>query len=200
MKSIVSKKTDFTLIKRAAALFAVLFVVALLLVTEHFVEDAVTPEEVHGAAPRQNVGSEPGALAPGFTVPDLNGRRVSLADYRGQVVVINLWATWCAPCRIEMPSIEKMHRRFRSAGLTVLAVSLDKGRDEEVRKFVEERQLSFPVLIDNEQQVEGLYQTISIPTTYVIDRQGRVAARVDGAKNWESEETFKALQLLLDMG
>ncbi|MCH6580742.1 MAG: TlpA family protein disulfide reductase, partial [Nitrospinae bacterium] len=94
--------------------------------------------------------------------------------------------------------LENLYRRFRSEGLEILAVSLDKGSSTDpVQKFVDEYQLSFPVLVDPDGQVEGLYNTFTIPTTYVIDRKGMVVAEVDGAKNWESQETFEALEYLL---
>ena len=135
--------------------------------------------------------------APGFTARNLKGNRVRLADHRGQVIILNLWATWCGPCRVEMPGLENLYRRFRSEGLEILAVSLDKGSTDKVQEFADQYQLSFPVLVDPDGEVEGLYDTFTIPTTYVIDKKGMVVAEVDGAKNWESEETFQALEYLL---
>lgn len=199
MKSIALKKKDFTLTRQYAVLFALLFVVALLLFTEHFFENAVTVDEVKDGRTREQVKSEVGFLAPEFTVRSLDGRRVRLSDFKGRVVVLNLWATWCAPCRVEMPSIENLYRRFRSEGLAVLAVSLDKGDVQKVRDFAAEYRLSFPVVIDADGEVESRYQTLTIPTTFVIDKHGRVAAKVDGAKNWQSDETFEALDFLLKM-
>ncbi len=200
MKSIALKNSDSTLIKKYAAIFALSFVIAILLFTEHFFEDAVTREGIAKNTHKGEVKAEEGYIAPDFSLRDLAGKPVRLSDFRGKVVVINLWATWCTPCRVEMPSIENLYRRFRSEGLTVLAVSFDKGQDEAVRAFVKEKNLSFPVLIDHDQDVESKYQTRTIPSTFVIDKRGVIAARVDGAKNWESEETFKAIELLLTMG
>ena len=109
--------------------------------------------------------SEIGYLAPGFNLRNLQGNRDSLANYEGQVVVINFWATWCGPCRVEMPSFEALYRRYRSQGLTVIAVSLDKGADAKVRQFAQERGLSFPVLMDTDGEAERLYPVI---TSYSI--------------------------------
>jgi len=139
-----------------------------------------------------------GYQAPGFTVRNLQGNRVTLSDFKGQVVIVNLWATWCGPCRVEMPGFEKLYRRFRTEGLVVLGVSLDKDADAQVQKFVNDHDLSFPILMDGRQEVENRYSTFTIPSTYVIDRNGRIVAVVDGAKNWESQETFDAIQLLLN--
>jgi len=120
-----------------------------------------------------------------------------LDDYLGKVIVVNFWATWCVPCVKEMPSFESLYRRYRSQGLTLLAVSLDKGDSTKVQEFADKYKLSFPILLDTEGVAEKLYPSFSIPFTYVIDKQGRVVARVDGAKNWESSETFEAVEHLL---
>lgn len=140
--------------------------------------------------------AEVGFLAPDFSLVNLKGNRESLKDHRGEVILINFWATWCVPCRIEMPSLEKLYRRFRSQGFTVLAVSIDKAGG--VEGFIEERKLSFPVLMDKEGQAERLYQSHTIPITYVVSRSGHITAKVDGAKNWASPETLEAIEFLLN--
>ena len=197
MKSTESKKSDSIPIRKYVVVYAFLFVAAVLVMVDHYYETPMTIDEVQGVTGTDVEKSEVGFRAPGFTVRNLKGQRVQLADYKGKVVILNLWATWCGPCRVEMPGMENLYRRYRSQDFEILAVSLDKGADDEVRKFTEEYQLSFPVLLDAERQVESLYNTFTIPTTYVIDKNGVVVAEVDGAKNWESEETFKALDYLL---
>jgi peroxiredoxin len=141
--------------------------------------------------------SQEGYLAPPFKLRNLKGNLEGLDDHSGKVIVINFWATWCVPCVKEMPSFENLYRRFRSKGLTILAISLDKGDASKVQEFVDKHKLSFPVLLDTEGVAEKLYPSFTIPFTYVIDKQGRVVARVDGAKNWESSETFEAVEHLL---
>jgi len=141
---------------------------------------------------------EVGYLAPGFTLRNLKGNLEGLDDHSGKVIVINFWATWCVPCVKEMPSFETLYRRYRSQGLTLLAVSLDKGSSSIVQEFVDKHNLSFPVLLDSEGIAEKLYPSFTIPFTFVIDKKGRVAARVDGARDWESSETFKAIEYLLN--
>jgi len=197
MKSTVLKKNNSTLIKKYAAIYAVLFVAAILVMVDHYYETPITVADVTLPPGRDIEKSEVGFKAPGFTARNLKGHRVRLADHRGQVIILNLWATWCGPCRVEMPGLENLYRRFRSEGLEILAVSLDKGSTDKVQEFADEYQLSFPVLVDPDGEVEGLYDTFTIPTTYVIDKKGMVVAEVDGAKNWESEETFQALEYLL---
>lgn len=197
MKLTDSKKKSSIPIKKYIALFVTLFVVGLLFFFEHFYEEPISLSDVQVEETFEEEKSSVGYLAPQFTLRNKDGNHVSLESLKGQVVVLNFWATWCVPCRIEMPSFENLYRRYRSEGLTVLAVSLDKGADQKVRDFAEEYKLSFPVLIDSEGKVEKLYPSISIPFTFVIDKSGRVVARVDGAKNWESDETFEAVEHLL---
>ena len=140
---------------------------------------------------------EAGYLAPRFTLRNLKGNLEGLDDHSGKVIIVNFWATWCAPCLKEMPSFETLYRRYRSKGLTLLAISLDKESSSKVQEFVDKYNLSFPVLLDTDGVAEKLYPSFTIPFTYVIDKHGRVAARVDGAKDWESSETFEAVEHLL---
>lgn len=198
MKSTVLKKPSFTLAKKYAALFVVVFVGGLMVFFEHFNEEPLAIEDLRVEKKFDREKSDVGYLAPGFTLRDLNGNHDALSNYKGQVVVLNFWATWCVPCRVEMPHFEALYRRFRSEGLTVLAVSLDKGDQRtDIQKFVDEYELSFPVLLDPKGDAEKLYPAFSIPYTFVIDKDGRVVARVDGAKNWQSRETFEAIEHLL---
>lgn len=141
--------------------------------------------------------SQEGYMAPQFSLRNLKGNMEGLDDHLGKVIVVNFWATWCVPCVKEMPSFENLYRRYRSQGLTLLAVSLDKGDSTKVQEFADKHKLSFPILLDTKGVAEKLYPSFSIPFTYVIDKQGRVVARVDGAKNWESSETFEAVEHLL---
>ena len=192
-----SKEKNSIPIKKYVALFVTLFVVGLLFFFEHFHEEPISVGDVQVKEKFDREKSSVGYLAPQFTLRNLKGNLVDLKSFNGQVVVLNFWATWCVPCRIEMPAFENLYRRYRSQGVTVLGVSLDKGGDEKVRKFVEEYQLSFPILMDSEGKAEKLYPSISIPFTFVIDKSGRIVARIDGAKNWESKETFEAIEYLL---
>ncbi len=198
MKSTDLKKRDFTLTKKYVAIYSVLFIGALMVFVSHFYETPITPSDVQIESRQVEEKSAVGYQAPGFTVRNLQGNRVTLADFKDKVVIVNLWATWCGPCRVEMPGFEKLYRRFRSEGLTILGVSLDKDADDKVEKFVDDHDLSFPILLDDRGEVEKRYSTFTIPSTYVIDRTGRIVAVVDGAKNWESQETFDAIQVLLN--
>ena len=191
------KKTTYILAKKYVLLFGVIFIGAILFFFEHFTEAPISIADVKTDEKFDQKKSAVGYLAPDFSLRNLKGNYQSLDSFSGQVVVLNFWATWCVPCRVEMPSFEKLYRRYRSEGVTVLAVTLDKNSEQNIKSFVEEYELSFPVLLDEEGKVERLYPSMTIPFTYVIDRDGRIVARVDGAKNWESNETFEAIEYLL---
>ncbi len=192
MKLTVLKEKNFTRLKDGLLGLLILVAVALLVLRILQSPGSENPQ------PKVNqFKSEEGYLAPRFTLRNLNGNLEGLDDHSGKVIVVNFWATWCVPCVKEMPSFENLYRHFRSKGLTVLAISLDKGDSSKVQEFVDKYKLSFPVLLDTEGVAEKLYPSFTIPFTYVIDKQGRVVARVDGAKNWESSETFEAVEHLL---
>jgi peroxiredoxin len=197
MKSNNSKKTIYILTKKNALLFLVIFIGAILFFLEHFTETPISISDIQTKITYNKEKSSVGYFAPGFKLRNIKGNYVSLDSYRGEVVVLNFWATWCAPCRIEMPSFEKLYRRYRSKGVTILAITLDKNSENKIKSFVNEYGLSFPILLDEKGEVERLYPSMTIPFTYIIDRQGRIVARVDGAKNWESSETFEAIEYLL---
>ena len=191
MKSTALKGKRFIRLKDG--LLGLLIIVALILLVLRFQKMGNPQQEINF----NQLKPKEGYLAPKFTLRNLWGNLEGLDDHAGKVIVVNFWATWCAPCVKEMPSFETLYRRFRSQGLTVLAVSLDKDRSAKVQEFVDKYKLSFPVLLDTEGVAEKLYPSFTIPFTYVIDKQGRVAARIDGAKDWESPETFKAIEYLL---
>jgi len=130
----------------------------------------------------------PGDQAPDFTLSDLGGRPVSLSDYRGKVVLLNFWGTFCGPCRTEMPSLNNLYREMKDRGFVVLAVSLDRS-EQTVRTFIEAERSSFPVLLDREKQVYyGKYATFALPLTYLIDKKGTIVEKYFGRQEWDSRD------------
>jgi len=137
-------------------------------------------------------------IAPDFALSDLSGRAVRLSALRGRVVLVNLWTTWCPPCREEMPSMERLYQRVRDRGVELLAVSEDDPDTQDaVRTFVREMDVSFPVLLDPDREVGRLYGVWGYPETFVIDRQGRIVERVIGPRAWDSPEQVAAIEALL---
>jgi len=136
-------------------------------------------------------------LAPDFAVPDLAGQAVRLSAFRGKVVLLNVWTTWCAPCREEMPSMERLHARLRGRDFQLLAVSQDEGGKSVVEPFVRELGLSFPILVDPDRQVGERYGVWGYPESFVIDRNGYVVERVIGPRDWSSSQAVAAIEALL---
>lgn len=120
-----------------------------------------------------------------FKLENIQGIEEELTDYRGKVVFLNFWATWCGPCRYEMPSMEKLYNEFKGDGLEILAINLGE-KAPVIKEFMEEYNLSFPVLLDKDNSVAMNYGVRSIPTTYLIDRDGNILGMAVGAREWDS--------------
>ena len=131
-----------------------------------------------------------------FTLEDLKGSPVSLKDFEGKVVFLNFWATWCPPCRYEMPSMEKLWQKFKEENFVILAVDLREGK-EKVNSFMKANGYTFPVLLDSRGGVAKTYGIMSIPTTYLVDPEGRIVGRALGPRNWASEDAFRLIEHLL---
>ena len=143
-----------------------------------------------------------GHAAPDFTAPDLHGRLIRLADFRGKhAVLLNFWATWCVPCRLEMPTMEQAYHEYKGRGLEVLAVSIDVGHlpvvAATVTQFMEELRLTFPALLDPEMEVARRYRVFGIPITFLIDREGIIRAREPGFRDWTSPESRRLIEQVL---
>jgi peroxiredoxin len=130
---------------------------------------------------------EVGSRAPRFRAVDLaTGDSVTLDRFRGQVVLINIWATWCEPCRVEMPSIERLYRSLGPQGLKIASVSIDVADPSVVRRFAQEYGLTFPILQDRSRSIERIYQTTGVPETFVVDKGGVIVKKVAMAHSWDA--------------
>jgi cytochrome c biogenesis protein CcmG, thiol:disulfide interchange protein DsbE len=142
-----------------------------------------------------------GTAAPDFHAVTLDTPSVSksLADYRGQVVLLNIWATWCPPCRVEMPSIEKLHRALGPKGLRVVAVSVDSpGQEQVIRDFTQRVGLTFVILHDGANKISRQYQTTAVPETFIIGRDGVIRKKLIGAVDWNSDANRALIERLLN--
>lgn len=133
-----------------------------------------------------------------FTLPMLEGGQSRLADYRGKVVLLNFWATWCAPCRREMPGIQSLWERYKDKGLMVLAVSEDDDNRKQVAAFIAKNRLHFPILLDHDFKIADNYLLPGLPTTYLIGRDGTIAATLVGSRDWTRHEARALIEYVLD--
>ncbi|MDB4873606.1 MAG: resA [Gemmatimonadetes bacterium] len=156
-------------------------------VASHFMKDELFPVEV-------------GSKAPDFRAKVLDGNRYKtrLADYKGQVVLLNIWATYCGPCKDELPSLQKLHEEYGPKGLKLVAVSIDSYVSEDsIRKFADHYGITFEVLHDSTHKIEEVYQTTGYPETFIIGPEGEIRKKVIGADNWTSQGNRALIAQLL---
>ena len=134
-------------------------------------------------------------MAPDFTLDDLNGDAHSLSDYRGRVVILNFWATWCPPCRREMPSMERAWQQLKKHDVVMLAVDVGEDLDT-VYTFLADYPVSFPLLLDEEAEVVRKFPVRGLPTSYVIDPEGRLVYQAIGGREWDEPELLEKVRAL----
>lgn len=158
------------------------------------------PEQIEKQQPKKDeaqtangeIGLAPGYVAPDFSLQTLKGKSVKLSDFRGKNVIVNFWATWCPPCRVEAPELEKYYKANKNNDFTILAVDLTgtEKNPSDVKGFVDDHGLTFPVLLDTDNNVSTTYRVMGYPTSYFIDKKGVIHRKVVGAMN---ENTVKQL-------
>ena len=145
-----------------------------------------------GCTKRQTPATE-GELAPDFTLNDLSGRPVQLSSLRGKVVLLNFWATWCPPCREEVPSMVVLNQAMQGKAFQMLAVSVDEGGKDAVESFFRKGGVALPTLLDADGKVSRLYGTTGVPETFILDGKGVIVKKVMGPMDWSSSEVIAAL-------
>ena len=144
---------------------------------------------------------QPGDAAPAFNLPDLNGKQFSSAELKGNVVLLDLWATWCEPCIADLPIYKKFFERYGSRGLRVVGIAVESGWAKDIQPHVAKHGIRYPVLVGDE-NVVGAYQLIGFPTTYLIDRDGKIAKKyigtLDGKEAQKESDMEREIQRLLD--
>jgi peroxiredoxin len=150
------------------------------------------PPAVPGeAAPRL------GQPLPDFTLPDLQGNPVQLSKRQGNVIFINIWATWCPPCVEEMPTIQQLYEQLHGHGLEVLAISVDALGTQVVGPFMQKHRLTFPVLLDAASRIPRLYRTSGVPESFIVDKRGRLVEKIVGPRDWSHPRMIALFQRLL---
>jgi len=168
---------------------AIVAVMAIgLLVASHYMKDELFPVTI-------------GSTAPDFHAKVLGERRYkSIADYKGQVVLLNVWATWCAPCQAELPSLERLYRAYGDKGLKLVAVSIDDYVSEDsIRAFAKTFGITFEILHDSTHAIERIYQTTGYPESFVIGREGTIRKKWIGPDDWNSEGNRALVAQLLGL-
>lgn len=161
---------------KAVALIVLVIIVAaavLLIQGKDSIFGPVQPTRLH-----------PGSPAPNITLPGLDGKTVSLKDYRGKVVFLNIWATWCPTCREEIPSMEKLYQAMKGEAFEILAVSVDTSGAKAVAPFMAARKLSFPALLDPEGRIARPYGVTGVPESFIINKEGIIEKIVIGPIDW----------------
>jgi len=132
-----------------------------------------------------------------FSLKNLAGDEVSLDQLKGKYLLINFWATWCGPCKIEMPSLQALHERFKSENFEVLAISNDMFGEKVVRPYIEANHFAFPVLLDQNLKVSHQYGVVTLPTSFLVDPEGKIIGVLNGAIDWQEPETLLYFESLL---
>jgi peroxiredoxin len=135
--------------------------------------------------------------APNFRLEMLNGKKVELKDFKGKVVFLNFWATWCGPCKEEMPSMEALHQQYKEKDFVMITISVDYEGVKPVKEFIEKQRYTFSVLLDPNCETLDLYEVKGIPTTFIIDKKGRMIGRVVGPKDWKKPEVLSVIDKLV---
>jgi thiol-disulfide isomerase/thioredoxin len=135
---------------------------------------------------------------PNLSLADLKGKKWETKDLKGKVIFLNFWATWCGPCKEEMPSMEELYQQFKSKDFIFLTISVDYEKKEIVKEFIRKHRYTFPVLLDPECGTLDLFQVKGIPTTFLIDKKGMMIGKATGPRNWKKPEVVSILNSLLE--
>jgi peroxiredoxin len=174
-----------------------LVIILIVWLTIHGISPYLPNAEKNHWDPNPDVGVQKGQLAVDFELLDATGKKVTLSDFRGKRVLLNFWATWCPPCRVEMPHLQKFYHEFKDSGVVVLGVNLTSTESsvQKVKLFAEEQEIQFPILLDERGEIMQTYRIRAYPTTFIIDSTGKVQEIFIGAIDYETMKgTMKDIQ------
>lgn len=139
---------------------------------------------------------EPLIFAPDFSLPGVTDEEIKLSDYKGKIILLNFWATFCVPCRLEMPSLQALSEKYHNDNVEIIAISVDHGREKSVKKWIAKNNLDFPIALEG-QDAGKVYEVSALPVTFIIGKQGQLIGRILGEREWNSEETTQLIDSLL---
>ena len=139
---------------------------------------------------------EPPIFAPDFTLPGVTEEEIKLSDYRGKIILLNFWATFCVPCRLEMPSLQALSEKYHHDNVEIIAISVDEGREKSVREWIKKNNLDFPIALEG-QSAGKVYEVSALPVTFIIGKKGQLIGRILGEREWNNEETTQFIEHLL---
>ena len=147
---------------------------------------------------KQQILLKKGMKVPDFSFPDLKGKMIQLSNYKGKVVLLNIWASWCIPCLDEMPSLESLYKKLKKnkENFEIIAVSIDALGADVVNKFIKKYQISFPVALDPRHKIKKLYSAKGVPETFVIDSKGILVQKIVGPRKWDDNKTIEFFRKL----
>lgn len=178
--------------RKSAAVFCGVCLFALFVHTWALAQSSVNYKVIPNLEPMKDKGA-----TPDFTVVAPDGKKLSLKDFRGKIVFLNFWASWCVPCREEMPAMEKLYQEFKDKNFVVLAIAV-KDRRQDAIDFVKELKLTYPIGLDPDGAAGVLYGAWGLPTTYLIGPKGEGLARAWGPADWHGANARKLIQELVD--
>ncbi len=139
---------------------------------------------------------EPPIYAPDFSLPGVTDEEIKLSDYKGKIILLNFWATFCVPCRLEMPSLQALSEKYHNDDVEIIAISVDHGREKSVKKWIKKNKLDFPIALEG-QEAGNIYEVSALPVTFIIGKQGQLIGRILGEREWNNEETTQFIESLL---
>mgnify|MGYP000090622294 CR=1 FL=1 len=148
------------------------------------------------STPYEKFSQQPAIMAPDFSLPGTSEQEIKLSDYRGKIVLLNFWATFCAPCRMEMPSLQAISVKYQNDDVVVIAVSVDSGREKAVKKWIKKMKLEFPIALEGN-TAGDTYEVSALPVTFIIGKKGQLIGRILGEREWDNKETHQLIETLL---
>jgi peroxiredoxin len=157
-----------------------------------------TTQQASGSqAPSSDAALDVGSAMPDYSATALDGSKFELASHRDKVVLLNIWATWCGPCRYEIPELQTLQSKYGARGFEVVGISVDESGVDSVKQFVAANKMTYPIAIDAEGRIAGMFQTSVLPTSVIVDRSGRVVWKKYGAIEPNDDELRKAIEKAL---